>query len=76
MSAPHIPGWHINSIGACTGHGRDYMMAVLSVNADSDDDDEQYGINTIEGIARRVQHDLSNAELTALSAATSVTTGG
>jgi beta-lactamase class A len=73
---PDATGWHINSIGACTRHGRDYMMAVLSVNADADDDDEQYGINTIEGIARRVQHDLSNAELTALSAATSVTTGG
>ena len=73
---PDATGWHINSIGAFTGYGRDYMLAVLSVNADSDDDDEQYGINTIEDIARRVQHDLNNAKLTAPSAATSVTTGG
>jgi beta-lactamase class A len=74
---PDATGWHINSIGAFTGHGKDYMIAVLSVNADSDDD-EQYGINTIEDIARLVQHDLNNAKLTAPSTAStkSVTTGG
>jgi len=71
---PDATGWHINSIGAFTGHGKDYMMAVLSVNADSGDD-EQYGITTIEDIARLVQDDLNNAKLTAASAA-SVTTGG
>ena len=52
---PDATGWHINSIGAFTGHGKDYMMAVLSVNANTNDD-EQYGINTIEDIARLVQH--------------------
>ena len=72
---PDANGWHINSIGAFTGHGKDYMMAVLSVNADDDDDDEDYGIDTIEDIARLVQHDLNNAELTSPSAA-NVTTGG
>jgi hypothetical protein len=71
---PDANGWHINSIGAFTGHGKDYMMAVLSVNANSSDD-EQYGIDTIEDVARLVQHDLNNAKLTAPSAA-SVTTGG
>jgi hypothetical protein len=71
---PDATGWHINSIGAFTGHGKDYMMAVLSVNANSSDD-EQYGINTIEDVARLVQHDLNDAKLTAPSAA-SVTTGG
>ena len=71
---PDATGWHINSIGAFAGPGKDYMMAVLSVNADSDDG-EQYGINTIEGIARRVQHDLNDAKLTAPSA-TSVSSGG
>jgi hypothetical protein len=71
---PDATGWHINSIGAFTGHGKDYMMAVLSVNA-NDDDDEDYGIDTIEDVARRVQHDLNDAKLTAPSAA-SVTTGG
>jgi hypothetical protein len=74
---PDATGWHINSIGAFTGHGKDYMIAVLSVNADSNDD-EQYGINTIEDIARLVQHDLTNAKLTAPPTAStkSVTTGG
>jgi hypothetical protein len=68
---PDATGWHINSIGAFTGHGKDYMIAVLSVNANSSDD-EQYGIDTIEDVARLVQHDLNDAKLTAPS----VTTGG
>ena len=71
---PDATGWHINSIGAFTGHGKNYMMAVLSVNADANDD-EQYGINTIEDIARLVQRDLNNAKLIAPSAK-SVATGG
>jgi beta-lactamase class A len=71
---PDATGWHINSIGAFTGHGQNYMMAVLSVNAD-DDDDEDYGIDTIEDIARLVQHDLNDAKLISPSAA-NVTTGG
>jgi hypothetical protein len=71
---PDATGWHINSIGVFTGHGEDYLMAVLSVNAD-DDDDEAYGIDTIEDVAQLVQHDLSNAKLTAPSAA-GVITGG
>ncbi len=32
---PDATGWHINSIGAFTGHGKDYMIAVLSVNAEA-----------------------------------------
>ena len=71
---PDATGWHINSIGAFTGHGRDYMMAVLSVNADPNDG-EDYGIDTIEDIARRVQHDLNDAKLTKPSS-TSISTGG
>ena len=67
-------GWHINSIGAFTGHGQNYVMAVLSDSADMNDD-EDYGIDTIEGIARLVQHDLNDAKLTAPSTA-SLTTGG
>jgi len=44
------------------------MIAVLSDNTDMNDD-EQYGINTIEDVARLVQRDLSNATLTGSSAA-------
>jgi hypothetical protein len=59
---PDATGWHINSIGTFSGHGKDYMIAVLSDNTDMNDD-EQYGINTIGDIARLVQHDLNNAKL-------------
>jgi hypothetical protein len=65
---PDATGWHINSIGTFSGHGKDYMIAVLSDNTDMNDD-EQYGINTIGDIARLVQHDLNNAKLTGSSAA-------
>jgi hypothetical protein len=71
---PDATGWHINSIGAFTGHGHDYMMAVLSDNTDMNDS-EDYGIDTIEDIARLVQHDLNDAKLTAPSSA-ALTTGG
>ena len=27
---PDATGWHINSIGAFTGHGENYLMAVLT----------------------------------------------
>jgi hypothetical protein len=60
---PDATGWHINSIGTFSGDGKDYMMAVLSDNTDMNDD-EQYGINTIEDVARLVQRDLNNAALT------------
>jgi hypothetical protein len=65
---PDATGWHINSIGTFSGHGEDYMIAVLSDNTDMNDD-EQYGINTIEDVARLVQVDLNNATLTGSSAA-------
>jgi beta-lactamase class A len=65
---PDATGWHINSIGTFSGDGRDYMIAVLSDNTDMNDD-EQYGINTIEDVARLVQADLNNPALTGSSAA-------
>jgi Beta-lactamase enzyme family len=65
---PDAAGWHINSIGTFSGPGRDYMIAVLSDNTDMNDD-EQYGINTIEDVARLVQRDLNNANLTGSSTA-------
>src|ERR1700722_17687868 len=65
---PDATGWHINSIGTFSGHGKDYMIAVLSDNTDMNDD-EQYGINTIGGIARLVQHDLNDAKLTGAGSA-------
>jgi Beta-lactamase enzyme family len=66
---PDATGWHINSIGTFSGHAGDYMIAVLSDNTDMNDD-EQYGIDTIQDVARLVQHDLNNAKLTGSSTAT------
>ena len=65
---PDATGWHLNSIGTFSGHGRNYMIAVLSDNTDMNDD-EQYGINTIEDVARLIQRDLNNAQLTGSSTA-------
>jgi hypothetical protein len=65
---PDATGWHINSIGTFSGHGKNYMIAVLSDNTDMNDD-EQYGINTIEDVARLVHHDLNDAKLTGSSPA-------
>jgi beta-lactamase class A len=65
---PDATGWHINSIGTFSGPGKNYMIAVLSDNTDMNDD-EQYGIDTIEDIARLLQRDLNNAKLTKPGAA-------
>jgi hypothetical protein len=65
---PDATGWHINSIGTFSGHGANYLIAVLSDNTDMNDD-EQYGINTIEDVARPVQRDLNNATPTGSSTA-------
>jgi hypothetical protein len=65
---PDATGWHINSIGTFSGHGKNYMIAVLSDNTDMNDD-EQYGIDTIEDVAGLVQRDLNDATLTGSSAA-------
>jgi hypothetical protein len=55
---PDDSGWHINSIGAFTSATKNYMMAVLS----DDNPSEQYGIDTIEDVARLVHRDLAAAK--------------
>ena len=54
---PDGTGWHINSIGAFTGKDRNYLIAVLTDGNPS----EQYGIDTIESVARLVHRDLNAA---------------
>jgi len=48
-------GWRINSIGAFTGHGRDYLITVLSDNNPT----MQYGVDTIQRVAQVVHRDLN-----------------
>jgi hypothetical protein len=47
-------GWRVHSIGAFTGNGKDYRMAVLTDNQST----MGYGITTIERIALAVHRDL------------------
>jgi beta-lactamase class A len=54
---PDGTGWHINSIGAFTGKHKNYLIAVLTDGNPS----EQYGIDTIESVARLVHRDLHAA---------------
>jgi beta-lactamase class A len=54
---PDGTGWHINSIGAFTGKNKNYMIAVLTDDSPS----EQYGIDTVEDVARVVHRDLNSA---------------
>jgi beta-lactamase class A len=58
---PDYTGWHINSIGAFTGKDKRYLIAALT----DDNPSEQYGIDTIERVARLVHKDLNEASLTA-----------
>ncbi|MGW9078039.1 serine hydrolase [Streptomyces kronopolitis] len=48
-------GWRVHSVGAFTGSGRDYGMAVLSTGSHTMD----YGVDTIENAARVVHRDLA-----------------
>jgi len=52
---PYPSLWIINSIGAFSGHGRDYKMAVLTDDSPS----EGYGIDTIDRVAEVVHRDLN-----------------
>ena len=61
-------GWRINSIGAFAGHGRDYMMVVLSDNNPT----MGYGVATVEAVAKVVHRDL-NAGLPPASAVLAAT---
>jgi hypothetical protein len=57
---PESSGWHINSIGAFTGSNKNYLIAVLT----DDNPSEQYGIDTIQAVARAVHRDLNEARAT------------
>jgi hypothetical protein len=49
-------GWRIHSIGSFSGHGRDYMIAVLTENNAT----MAYGVRTVEDVAEVIHHDLNS----------------
>jgi hypothetical protein len=48
-------GWRVHSLGTFTGGGHDYMMTVLTW----DDSTMNYGIATIQGVAKVIHRDLA-----------------
>ena len=54
---PETAGWHINSLGAFTGKGKNYLIVVLT----DDNPSEDYGIDTVENVARVIHRDLAAA---------------
>ncbi len=48
-------GWRINSIGSFSGHGRDYMIVVLSWNNPT----MTYGVNTVQAVAEVINRQLN-----------------
>ena len=48
-------GWRINSIGSFSGHGRNYMIVVLSWNNPT----MTYGINTVQAVAEVINRALN-----------------
>ncbi|CAL9451397.1 serine hydrolase [Streptomyces sp. enrichment culture] len=48
--------WRVHSIGAFKGNGHDYFITVLTTNANGNS--MQYGVNTIQSIAKVVHRDL------------------
>jgi len=52
---PDIGGWVINSIGAFTGHGRNYKIVVLTKNNPT----MTYGVDTVQAVAEVINRDLN-----------------
>ncbi len=50
-------GWRVHSIGAFSGNGHDYTITVLT----HDNSTMQYGVDTIQAVARAIHKDLNPA---------------
>jgi beta-lactamase class A len=66
---PVAAGWQVNSIGAIKGDGRDYLLAVMT----NHEDEEGYGIDTIEGISSIVWSTFATRPATGPTASTGPT---
>jgi hypothetical protein len=59
-------GWRINSIGSFSGHGKNYMIVVLS----DDNPTMAYGVDTVQDIAEVINHALNPGAASVIPAAT------
>jgi hypothetical protein len=59
-------GWRINSIGGFSGHGKNYMIVVLSDNNPT----MAYGVDTVQDIAEVINHALNPGAASVIPAAT------
>jgi len=65
-------GWRINSIGSFSGHGADYMIVVLSDNNPT----MAYGVDSVEDIAKAINHELNPGATSVIPASTPNRTWG
>jgi beta-lactamase class A len=59
-------GWRINSIGSFSGHGKNYMIVVLT----DDNPTMDYGVDTVQAIAEVINHALNPGAASVIPAAT------
>jgi hypothetical protein len=59
-------GWRINSIGSFSGHGKNYMIVVLT----DDNPTMDYGVDSVQDIAEVINHALNPGATSAIPAAT------
>jgi hypothetical protein len=65
-------GWRINSIGSFSGHGADYMIVVLTDNNPT----MAYGVDSVEDIAKVINHQLYPDSTSVIPASTPNRTWG
>jgi hypothetical protein len=65
-------GWRINSIGSFSGHGADYMIVVLTDNNPT----MAYGVDSVEDIAKVINHELNPGATSVIPASTPNRTWG
>jgi len=58
-------GWRINSIGSFSGHGRDYMIVVLTW----DNPTMTYGVDTVQAVAEVINRELNPGTAAVIPAA-------
>jgi beta-lactamase class A len=59
-------GWRINSIGSFSGHGKNYMIVVLT----DDNPTMDYGVDSVQDIAEVINHALNPGAASVIPAAT------